>query len=224
MPSFVRVALVFVVTAAAVVAGVVLDDSSDLSRQREDPPAPSRAATPDGDTGSPSIPGDRREGRPSAFLPTFEPYDYLKAAPPRTATPLDGTYLRVVTIDDAGGPEHAIPMHCLRCVPYSVDAGVQTLTFFEGRFFLEHQIDGFRALGHFGVDGDQLRLFNDVNCSRVVGEYRWEVRGDHLSLDVVDDPCPYVDERPNDLTLAPWTQVDLCTSGVDDWYPAFLGC
>ena len=60
---------------------------------------------------------------------TFEPYDYVKAAPPRSATPLDGTYLRVVSIDDAGGPEHAIPMHCLRCVPYSVDAGVQTLTF-----------------------------------------------------------------------------------------------
>ncbi|HSL11627.1 MAG TPA: hypothetical protein VLA82_09980, partial [Actinomycetota bacterium] len=172
----------------------------------------------------PTVPGDHSEGRPTEFLPSFEPYDYAKAAPPREPTRLDGTYMRIVSIEDAGGAEHAIPIHCLRCVPYSVDAGVQTLTFFEGRYFLEHQIDGFRALGHFVVDGDRIELFNDVNCSMVRGTYAWRVRGSELSLDVLDDPCPYEDERSNDMTLGPWTQVDLCTSGVERWYPAFLGC
>ena len=51
-----------------------------------------------------------------------------------------------------------------------------------------------------------------------------EVHTQRFSLEAIDDPCPYVDERPHDLTLAPWTEVDLCTSGVGHWYPAFLGC
>ncbi len=187
-------------------------------------PTPTATAVAEPSDEAPTIPGDTTEGRPTAFLPEFEPYDYEKAAPPRRATVIDGTYIRVVTLEEAGGADHAIPIHCLRCVPYSVDAGVQTLTLFEGRFYLEHQIDGFRALGHFVVEDDRIELFNDVNCSRVRGRYIWRARGGELGFDVLDDPCPYEDERSNDLTFGPWTEVDLCTSAVEEWYPAFLGC
>jgi len=217
-----------VAIAVALVVGVVLDDTSTLA---DDAHAPSIAAPKATDAPSatdaadpPTVPGDYSEGRPTEFLPSFEPYDYAKDAPPREPTELDGTYMRIVSIEDAGGAEHAIPIHCLRCVPYSVDAGAQTLTLFEGRYFLEHQIDGFRALGHYVVDGDRIELFNDVNCSTVRGRYAWRVRGADLSFDVLDDPCPYEDERSNDMTFGPWTRVDLCTSGVERWYPAFLGC
>jgi hypothetical protein len=221
MPRTARVAaILFVVVAIGTIAVAASSGGTGAG------PTPTATATvvpePIGD--APTIPGDATEGRPTAFLAQFEPYDYAKAAPPRRPTRLDGTYIRVVTLDDAGGAEHAIPVHCLRCVPYSVDAGVQTLTLFEGRFYLEHQIDGFRALGHFVLEGDRIELFNDVNCSQVRGRYAWRVRGAELSFDVLDDPCPFEDERSNDLTFGPWTEVDLCTSGVEAWYPAFLGC
>ena len=83
-----------------------------------------------------------------------------------------------------------MPVHCLRCVPYSVDAGVQTLLLHEGRFYLEHQINRFRALGHYVVQGDRIVFFNDVNCSSTRGSYRWDIEDRALTMQVVDDPCP----------------------------------
>jgi hypothetical protein len=225
---YARLAAALVVVAVALTVGVVLDDTSTVGDDLSEPSVTGPTVTDGssvpngGDT--PIVPGDYAEGRPTEFLPAFEPYDYAKDAPPREPTELDGTYMRIVSIDDAGGAEHAIPIHCLRCVPYSVDAGVQTLTLFEGRYFLEHQTDGFRALGHFVVDGDRIEVFNDVNCSTVRGRYAWRVRRSELTFELLDDPCPYEDERSNDMTFGPWTKVDLCTSGVERWYPAFLGC
>jgi hypothetical protein len=223
MPRTARIAATLLVIVA--IGAIVVAASSGGTGFDPTPPEPDTATRDRGASGdAPTIPGDAAEGRPTAFLPEFEPYDYAKAAPPRRPTEIDGTYIRIVTLEDAGGAEHAIPIHCLRCVPYSVDAGVQTLTLFEGRFYLEHQIDGFRALGHVVVEGDRIELFNDVNCSGVRGRYAWRVRGAELTFDVLDDPCPYEDERSNDLTFGPWTEVDLCTSSVEAWYPAFLGC
>jgi hypothetical protein len=161
--------------------------------------------------------------RPIELAPEMEPYDY-RPAPPREPTPLDGFYMRVFTIEEMGGPELGVPTHCLRCVPYSVDAGVQTLLLHEGRFYLEHQIDRFRALGHFVVRGERIVFFNDVNCSSTRGSYRWDVAGRALTMRVIDDPCPYVDERSHDLTLTPWTKIDACHSGIKEWYPALVGC
>jgi hypothetical protein len=223
MPRPARIAAtLFLVFAIGAIVVAAASRETDVDRARSDTATATSAAEPSGD--APTIPGDTTEGRPTEFLPEFEPYDYEKAAPPRRATAIDGTYIRIVTLEDAGGAEHAIPTHCLRCVPYSVDAGVQTLTLFEGRFYLEHQIDGFRALGHFVVEDGRIELFNDVNCSGVRGRYAWHARGGELTFDVLDDPCPYEDERSNDLTFGPWTAVDLCTSAVKEWYPAFLGC
>ncbi|MGZ8566030.1 MAG: hypothetical protein ACXWXS_03150 [Actinomycetota bacterium] len=79
---------------------------------------------------------------------------------------------------------------------------MQTLLFYEGRYFLEHQINGFRARGHYRVQGDRLTLFNDANCSRTRGTYTWDLEAGALTLAVIDDPCPHVDERSHDLTLA----------------------
>ena len=111
----------------------------------------------------------------------------------------------------------------MRCVPYSVDAGVQTLLLHEGRYYLEHQLNEFRALGHYVVRGDRIVLFNDVNCSKTRGRYAWNLEHRRLSFEVIDDPCPYVDERSNDLTLEPWSRIDACHSGIKDWYPVRVG-
>lgn len=160
---------------------------------------------------------------PIEIRPEMEPYDYAPA-PPQEPSPVDGFYMRVFTIEEMGGHSLAMPFHCLRCVPYSVDAGVQTLLLHEGRFFLEHQINEYRALGHFLVRGDRIVFYNDVNCSRTRGTYTWQLEHRELELDVVNDSCPYVDERSNDLTLAPWTKIDACYTGIKHWYPALVGC
>jgi len=152
-----------------------------------------------------------------------EPYDYRKA-PPREATPIDGFYMRIFTIEEMGGPELGMPYHCLRCVPYSVDAGVQTLLLHEGRFYLEHQLNEFRALGHYVVHGDRVVFFNDVNCSRTRGRYTWSLEHRRLTFEVIDDPCPYVDERSNDLTLDSWASIDVCYTGIKRCYPERVGC
>ncbi len=197
----------------AAVGGALVDD--DVAAPTATPTATSS-----------DVPSEGPPEEPVELTPELEPYDYLKAAPPREATPIDGFYLRILTLDDTGGPEvgYGLPVHCLRCVPYSVDAGVQTLLFYEGRYFLEHQINGFRALGHYEVQGDRLSLFNDANCPRTRGIYTWDLKRGELTLAVIDDPCPYVDERQHDLTLASWDAVSPCASGVDHWYPGRLGC
>lgn len=109
-------------------------------------------------------------------------------------------------------------------MPYSVDAGVQTLLLHEGRFFLEHQINQYRGLGHFIVRGERILFYNDVNCSSTRGKYTWQLEHRELRLDVVNDTCPYVDERSHDLTLASWTKIDACYTGIKYWYPALVGC
>lgn len=182
------------------------------------------AGVPDpGSTMSLSSPAPLRPDERVEIPPEMEPYDY-RPAPPREATPVDGFYMRIFTLEEMGGPLLGVPFHCLRCVPYSVDAGVQTLLLHEGRFYLEHQLNRFRALGHYVVHGRRIAFFNDVNCSGTRGTYTWNLEQRRLALEVLDDPCPYVDERSNDLTLAPWTRIDVCFSGIKDWYPVRVGC
>jgi hypothetical protein len=175
-------------------------------------------------TAAPSSPAPHLDENGRIDLsPEVEPYHY-RPAPPRVPTPVDGSYMRVFTLEDTGGRELGVPTHCQRCVPYSIDAGVQTLLLHEGRFYLEHQIDEFRALGHYVVRGGRIVFFNDVNCSRTRGTYTWELERAQLSFDVLDDPCPFVDERSDDLTLRAWTRIDVCHSGIEHWYPARVGC
>jgi hypothetical protein len=203
-----RVALLAGVTIVVLVAGAISSVGDDSPRA-----APS----------TPSVPPTASPSGPIEFTAQMEPYPY-DPAPPLEPTPVDGFYMRVFTVEEMGGYHLGIPVHCLRCVPYSVDAGTQTLLLYQGRFFLEHQINRFRALGHYVVTGDRIELFNDVNCSRVRGTYRWSLQEHQLTFDLIDDPCPFVDERSHDLTLAPWTRVDACHSGIKEWYPALVGC
>jgi len=156
--------------------------------------------------------------------PEVEPFPYTRPGPPREATPIDGTYLRVLTIDDVGGALVGLPYRCLRCIPFRKDAGLSTLIFFEGRYFLEHQISGFRASGHYAVDGGTLTLYNDANCSSMEGTYRWTRSDGELSLRAIDDPCPFDDLRTADLEFRPWVKVNQCFHRLVDLWPAVVGC
>ena len=76
----------------------------------------------------------------------MEPYPYTTPIPPREPTAIDGTYVRIMSLHDVGGPVVGLPYRCLRCIPYRVDPGTTTLIFYEGRYFLHHYLSGFKAL------------------------------------------------------------------------------
>ena len=163
------------------------------------------------------------------YSEAFEPYDY-RDAPPLERTPIDGSFVRVVTLEELGGPVVGFPTHCRRCVPYEIDPGLETLTLYRGRYFLEHQLTGRRGLGHYLVHGHEVRFFNDPNCSSTTGIYRWRLDGPTFVLEAVRDPCPFgttedsVDHRARDLTFSAWSKVRVCTAQIKAWWPGLFAC
>jgi hypothetical protein len=53
------------------------------------------------------------------------------------------------------------------------------------------------------VTGETLALFNDPNCTGLVGRYTWALEAGQLSLTAVDDPCA-IALRAMNLTELPW--------------------
>jgi hypothetical protein len=121
------------------------------------------------------------------------------------ATAVDGTYSRTVPIPVAGGS-----VLCRRCAPYRLETGRTTLELSQGRFFVAHEAPGkptssqFRSRGHFSVTEDEIVLFNDGNCPAMQGRYRWTLVGDRLTLETIEDPCPYSRLRSRFLTATSW--------------------
>ena len=219
MDPTLRRVLTVALAAAAIVAAAAIG--------RATAPAPRARPRP---SGSPSpVTLLRVGGLPIANIRVeltkeLEPHDFAGTVPPEEPTPVDGLYLRIVKLEELGGPRIGLPVRCFRCLPFRISPGLETLTLYHGRFYLEHQTSGFRALGHFQVDGDRIRFFNDPNCSSTEGTYRWAKRGGTLRFRVVDDPCPFEDERSDDFEYSPWIRVDACTFRIMDWWPALLGC
>ena len=154
---------------------------------------------------------------------TMRPYPYTEPAPSPDPTDIDGTYMLILTLEDRGGP-NALPFPCRRCLPYARDPGVTTLIFFQGAYFVDHQMSGFHATGHYEVDGNRLALFNDPNCSRVRGTYTWRRDGRSLRLRALDDTCAFQGERATDLASDVWTKIPVCKREVHHLWPGILGC
>ncbi|MGA9160227.1 MAG: hypothetical protein WB297_05105 [Actinomycetota bacterium] len=157
--------------------------------------------------------------------PLLMPYPFLSPTPPpSTRTVLDGTYLRTLTLRDVGGARIGLPFRCLRCPPYRVDAGVSTIMFWHGAFFLHHQMSDFKTQGSFVVDGDRVTLFNDPNCPQGEGVYSFEKTAHGLRFDVIHDDCPWSGERAIDLTRVPWTNVHVCVRWIKNLWPGAIAC
>ena len=154
----------------------------------------------------------------------MRPYPYAEPAPAPAATEIDGTYMLILTLEDLGGANHALPFPCRRCLPYARDPGVTTLILFHGAYFVDHQMSGFHATGHYEVDGNRLALFNDPNCSRVRGTYTWRRDGRSLRLRALDDSCAFQGERATDLASDVWTKIPVCKREVNHLWPGILGC
>jgi hypothetical protein len=210
-------ALVIGAFAGGIGVGVAVDSSDTPSTSRS-APTPTKSVTTAADYLR-NHPATSRE----PFNEYLEPFDY-DPAPPLEVTPIDGYYMRIVKLEEVGGPRWGLPIHCRRCPAFRVDPGVETLLLYRGRFWLEHQMSGFRALGHYEVRGDRFTIFNDANCSSVRGEYEWSRTGTSLSFEVFEDVCPFEDERATDLMFSTWTAVRPCLSGIEYWWPAMIGC
>jgi hypothetical protein len=155
---------------------------------------------------------------------TLKPYPYATPTPAPVPTEIDGTYMLILTLEDLGGANDALPFPCRRCLPYARDPGVMTLIFFDGAYFVDHQMSGFHGIGNYEVDGDRLTLFNDPNCSRVSGTYTWRIEGRSLRLEAAEDTCAYEGERATDLTSDAWTKIPVCRREVQHLWPGILGC
>lgn len=212
-------------TAAALLAGVTVGFAIGSSGDGDG--SPGGAATP---SSSPStvhlvkIGGVLLPERNDQLTPEMEPYPYTTPVPPRETTPIDGTYVRITSMADVGGPLVGLPYRCLRCPPYRVSPGLTTLIFYEGRYFMHHQLSGFKALGHYTIDGDRIRVFNDPNCSSMAGEYSWRLERGALTFEVIDDACAFGNERAHDLMVSEWTKVPACHRRMIGLWPGFLGC
>jgi hypothetical protein len=204
------------------VAGVSLLVATIVLLSNLGTPTPSPASTP---SAAPRPAVETVVAETLDDLPiTMRPYAYTKPTPAAVPTEIDGTYMLILTLDDLGGASNALPFPCRRCLPYGRDPGVLTLIFFDGAYFVDHQMSGFHATGHYEVEGDRLTLFNDPNCSRVRGTYTWQLEGASLSLKAVDDPCAFQGERATDLASDVWTRIPVCKREVQHLWPGILGC
>lgn len=153
--------------------------------------------------------------------PEAMPYPYTTPVPPAERSPLDGTYLRILTQEDVHG---LLPFRCLRCPPYLPNAGVSTLILHRGSYWLNHQLSGFRALGMFTIDGDRIRFFNDPWCPQDHGVYRWSKTGGVLAFEAISGTCAYEKARANDLSLSPWTRIKPCIFRIEYLWPGPVAC
>jgi hypothetical protein len=156
--------------------------------------------------------------------PSLMPYPFMSPTPSPVETPIDGTYMRTVDLDEVGGARIGLPYRCFRCPPFRVDAGVSTLIFTKGAYYLHHSMSGFRTMGSFVIDGDTMTLFNDANCPQVPGEYTFDHTAHGLTLHVVHDGCPYSHERADDLEFHDWTRVSPCFRRIYDLWPGEVAC
>lgn len=153
-------------------------------------------------TGDEPRAGGRRTGEPGApSTGEPQPYPYTTPTPPPEVTAVDGTYTRDVGRDVVGGPGK-----CVRCPPYRLALGEDTLELEKGEFRVSHEGVGYLAVGHYTVAGDRITFFNDPNCSAQRGTYAWSLEEQVLQLEVVEDPCAFGDVRVRYFTAGPWTR------------------
>ncbi len=225
------VALAAVVVLSLLAAGCEAD-ATDRAEPSEAAPGSPPAGTPAAGTPEPSSSGYVRVGGAPARIsvdrtiddPTLLPYPFMSPTPPPDPSALDGTYLRTLTLRDVGGARIGLPYRCLRCPPFRIDAGVSTLIFTRGAYYLHHQLSDFRTMGSFVVEDDRVTLFNDANCPQTPGIYAFEVTAHGLRFRVVEDDCPFSGERSFDLMVRPWTRVSACVRRIANLWPGEVAC
>jgi hypothetical protein len=156
--------------------------------------------------------------------PTLLPYPFMSPTPAPEPTSIDGTYLRTLTLRELGGARRSIPLRCLRCPPFRITPGVNTLVLYRGAYYVHHHLSGFRTMGSFVGGGDRLVLFNDANCPQLRGLYQIDVTGHGIRFRAIEDGCAYGNERALDLEFRPWTRVPACVVRIQNLWPGEVAC
>jgi hypothetical protein len=125
-----------------------------------------------------------RESELWARLLEQVPYPYTTPLPPEKSTALDGIYGKL-------DPREGTRPMCRRCMPYPAEGGLWLLQLDRGvyRILSTRSLSGWRSLGSYAVDGDQIALFNDPHCMDAVGRYGWQLEEGQLNLELVEDEC-----------------------------------
>ena len=110
------------------------------------------------------------------------PVPWTTPLPPLKPTLLDATYVKT-------NPRLATPFPCFRCPDYGLEGGIWKFQLEKGIFRIYHALSGWRSLGSYTVDDNQILFFNDPYCNLVTGIYNWTLEDGVLELAVVRDDC-----------------------------------
>ena len=95
-----------------------------------------------------------------------------------------------------------VEMLSLRGLPAC--GGIWRMQFDKGVMRIFYEVTGWRSIASFTVSNGRLFIFNDPYCPETLGEYKWEVEGRQLKLEVVDDACSF-DLRARNLSRQSWS-------------------
>lgn len=126
----------------------------------------------------------------------WTPYPHTTPLPPRTVTPIDGIYVRF-------DPRTGERTPCRRCPPYPPEGGIWKLYLREGIFRVYHPRTGWRTLGSYTVDDDEITFFNDPQCHLAIGRFRWALDARALHMALVADDCE-LGTRAKNFTNQAW--------------------
>ena len=110
------------------------------------------------------------------------PYPWSTPLPPYVATPIDGTYAKL-------DPDEPQWYHCRRCADFLPAGGNWRLQLDKGIYRIYYEVTEWRSLGSFSINGDTIYFFNDPNCMKDVGIYKWQLTDGALSLELIEDVC-----------------------------------
>lgn len=162
---------------------------------------------------------DAPRGRDAWFeLLALAPYPFTAELPPYSATPLDGTYVRV-------DPRPGERAPCRRCPPYPPEGGTWRLQLDRGVFRVLHERTAWRSLGSFTLNGERITFFNDPHCIEARGSYTWGLEAGALRLQVVEDLCGK-DLRARGLAAQLWEscQPPSAEAAISDHWAKPAGC
>jgi len=132
----------------------------------------------------------------SAFR--HDPYPFTESVTP-TATPIDGTYARVVPSELLGGDAP-----CVRCPPYRLTPGPEVIGFDRGAYRAYHWGAGYVAVGNYALDNGILTLLNDAWCPTTRGVYEVQDTDGAFALQEIDDTCAFGSVRARYLEALSW--------------------
>jgi len=124
------------------------------------------------------------------------PVPWTTPLPPPRRTALDGTYGKF-------DPDEEMWWVYRRCPDYLPAGGNWRLHLDRGIYRIFYEVNNWRSLGSFTINGDRIYLFNDPYCQYETGIYRWKLEDRQLTFEVIEDPCSFGLRKAN-LTKQPW--------------------